>query len=77
MSCYEQSVAGAPVADDTILACEIDGDQRFYDIGVSTIENSTGRTPGSSSSPATSPRNAASAASSRSAPPSSNARTNA
>ncbi|MBX0304092.1 sensor histidine kinase [Haloarcula salinisoli] len=42
LSCYEQSVAGTPVDDDTILACEIDGEQRFYDIGVSTIENSTG-----------------------------------
>ncbi len=46
LSCYEQSVAGGPVDDDTILACEIDGEQRFYDIGVSTIENSTGESAG-------------------------------
>jgi len=41
LSCYEQFVAGAAIDDDTILDCEIDGEQRFYDIGVSTITNTT------------------------------------
>ncbi|WP_324665032.1 histidine kinase N-terminal 7TM domain-containing protein [Haloarcula sediminis] len=45
LSCYEQSVAGEPV-DDDILACEIDGEQRFYDISVSTITNSFGEPAG-------------------------------
>ncbi|MDS0282597.1 sensor histidine kinase [Haloarcula onubensis] len=42
LSCYEQSVAGDPADDDTILTCRIDGEQRFYDIGVSTMTNSIG-----------------------------------
>ena len=46
LSCYERSVAGAPIDDDTILACDIAGEQRFYDIGVSTIANSMGEAAG-------------------------------
>lgn len=42
LSCYERSVAGESIDDDTILACQIDGEQYFYDIGVSSITNSTG-----------------------------------
>jgi len=41
LSCYEQFVAGGAIDDNTILDCEIDGQQRFYDIGVSTITNTT------------------------------------
>jgi signal transduction histidine kinase len=47
LSCYERSVAGDPLDDsETILSCEIDGEQRFYDIGVSTIANSMGEAAG-------------------------------
>jgi PAS domain S-box-containing protein len=46
LSCYERAVAGDPIDDDTILACDIDGEQRFYDIGVSTVTNSTGEAAG-------------------------------
>ncbi|WP_277542349.1 sensor histidine kinase [Haloarcula laminariae] len=43
LSCYEQ--AGDAV-DDATLACEIDGEQRFYDIRVSTITDSIGEPSG-------------------------------
>ncbi len=41
LSCYEQSVAGDAIDDDTILNCDIDGEQRFYDLEASTITNTT------------------------------------
>ena len=45
LSCYERAIAGEPLGD-TILTCEIDGEQRFYDIGVSTVTNSIGEDTG-------------------------------
>jgi len=42
LSCYENSAVGDSLDDDTILSCTLDGDQRFYDIRVSRITNSTG-----------------------------------
>jgi PAS domain S-box-containing protein len=46
LSCYERAVAGDVLEDNTSLTCEIDGEQRFYDIGVSTIVNSMGEDAG-------------------------------
>lgn len=45
LSCYERATAGESL-EDTILTCTIDGKQRFYDIGVSTVTDSLGEDTG-------------------------------
>ncbi|MDS0260246.1 ATP-binding protein [Haloarcula sp. S1CR25-12] len=41
LACYTAVAGDDPPADDTILDCSIDGEQRFYDVRVSTITNSS------------------------------------
>jgi len=41
LECYTRAAEGEDLTEDTILDRTIDGEQRFYDIGASTITNST------------------------------------
>jgi len=43
---YARFVDEDAVAEDTIIDCEIDGEQRFYDVGFSAITNSLGESAG-------------------------------
>jgi PAS domain S-box-containing protein len=48
LDCYARFATGEalPAGDDTVLDCQIDGEQRFYDVRVSTITNSAGEDSG-------------------------------